>query len=325
MFIFTDGGFPFNSRFWPEAWVTWPYDRKRSRGQSWQKPNIRTTHQDRATATCLCQRHHHHIRSNNLNFRCKQTADHFWRSEGAQLTPYEDSCTSSSVACGGGGGGDQDAGDSNSINAGGDDVIFPFPPSSSSAPTNFWRENSNSTTRKPPPRKARICHCPTCCPDHYTWLPLPPTPSPPPSSNSQVDPSPIPALGPTLGLIPGPAPGPTFIKTSKLFIVAQSSLDTSSKCSCPPNTNVYDAVLSWHQQNIFRNNIILLLPIRAIWNRTRANKNSHFSLKNNITNQNISKKENIRRKIMLISEIVMDIVNNALWHFFKKENDNKNS
>ena len=29
---------------------------------------------------------------------------------------------------------------------------------------------------------------------------------------------------------------------------------------------------------------------------------------------------------MLISEIVMDIVNNALWHFFKKENNNdKNS
>ena len=66
-----------------------------------------------------------------------------------------------------------------------------------------------------------ICHCPSCCPDHYTWLPLPPTP-PPPLAN----------LAPLVVREP-----------ANLFTIVahQSSLDSSSKCSCP----VYDAVLSW--------------------------------------------------------------------------------
>ena len=80
-----------------------------------------------------------------------------------------------------------------------------------------------------------ICHCPTCCPDHYTWLPLPPTPPPPESIYRRS------AASPRKKFV-GRAPPANRRNASRLFtVIPQSSIDSStSKCSCP----VYDVVLS---------------------------------------------------------------------------------
>ena len=181
---FSEGGFPFNSRFWPEAWVTWPYDRKRSRGQSWHQPVTSNR------SACLCQIEwppsaaaHCHRQPPNLRHH---------------LTEEEEDSSSES-----------------------ENISLP----------------------------RVICHCPTCCPDHYTWMPLPPTPPPPESIYRR-------SASPRKKFV-GRAPPTSRRNTSRLFtVIPQSSIDSStSKCSCP----VYDVVLSWQHGSY------CMMPFLAIY------------------------------------------------------------
>ena len=111
----------------------------------------------------------------------------------------------------------------------------------------FTEEEDSSTESENISLPRVMCHCPTCCPDHYTWLPLPPTPPPPdPSYRRSASPRKK-VVGRVAGLSAAPPNNRRTTTTrnsaaSHLFtVIPQSSIDsTTSKCSCP----VYDVVLS---------------------------------------------------------------------------------